>query len=453
MLDLLVFVFTVLGARLRQKTLLHEVAEQFRIGAVGKAEQVVEALRRRAMRVGKLLRRPRSFLRRYLVLVGIGSAEDQAAGFSLVEMERHIGRDLIGGVLLAAEHRHLVHIEQCMREFMQSGIEQGPNDGVYGRCVGPRRVGGRALPQLVEIFVANRYGVIFIGCVGVAVTPLQRHRQLARQAEWTEEFPQHLKRPLLLKALVDPPMDGVAGHRVFDLDLVGLIPGVRSHSVLGTETLWDVWTAIDSNSDLVASTGCRRNRCCCCGSCCCCSCCCCSCCCCSCCCRASGSGFRTVSVSKNSPKTARARTAETNMATANMATAKSGLMVAPVRHQQQIYSLRFPRQKNEVPRPPPACRRIESKRLPATGMKTPLEWRIHDLALVVPAQTGQPGNSMPSVSANRAIAARYASARNTSEVGACASLGRRTNTATLSRLTFLCIRNLRQRHRTCGVDA
>ena len=71
---LTVFVFAVVGSFLRQMCLLHHVAKQLRIGAVGNAQQIVEALRGRAMRVGELLQCRRCGCGVHLNLVRVGGA-------------------------------------------------------------------------------------------------------------------------------------------------------------------------------------------------------------------------------------------------------------------------------------------------------------------------------------------------------------------------------------------
>src|SRR6476620_8224504 len=74
-----VFVFAVVGSFLRQMCLLHHVAKQLRIGAVGNAQQIVEALRGRAMRVGELLQCGRCGCGVHLNLVRVGGAPNQSA--------------------------------------------------------------------------------------------------------------------------------------------------------------------------------------------------------------------------------------------------------------------------------------------------------------------------------------------------------------------------------------
>jgi hypothetical protein len=117
-------------------------------------------------------------------------------------MQHDVGRYLIGGVLLAPEHRYPQQIEQRMAEFMQAGVEQGPHDSVDRRDAGRRRFRGHGLPELVDIFVTNRYDAVFIEGIGIAVTSLHLHQQCAGESEWCEELLQFFEETELLELLV-----------------------------------------------------------------------------------------------------------------------------------------------------------------------------------------------------------------------------------------------------------
>src|SRR5712692_10905499 len=104
-----------------------------------------------------------------------------------------------------------------MTEFVQGGVEQGADDRVDRRNAGRRRLRRHVLPQLVDIFVADRYCVLAIEGVGLAVTPCQRYFQRPGKSERAEEFLQLLERAALLQSLVYPLMGGILRKPIADI--------------------------------------------------------------------------------------------------------------------------------------------------------------------------------------------------------------------------------------------
>src|SRR5262249_48852273 len=88
-------------------TAFDEIPECFGIAAIGDAEVVVEALRLRAARIGKIAARPgaiRGFEEKC-------RAVEQPARVLSAELQHEKTRELVGGVLLATPTRHFENIE------------------------------------------------------------------------------------------------------------------------------------------------------------------------------------------------------------------------------------------------------------------------------------------------------------------------------------------------------
>ena len=91
------------------------------------------------------------------------------------------------------------HVEDSMTEFVQGGVAQGTEDRVDRVYAQHRRLSrGHILPELADIFVADRYFVIAIESICLSVTSLQRHKQKSGKPERAEESLQLLKRAFLL---------------------------------------------------------------------------------------------------------------------------------------------------------------------------------------------------------------------------------------------------------------
>jgi hypothetical protein len=67
--NLIVFAFAATGSLLRQIPLIHYISEQRRVGAIGEADQIVEALRRGGVNVGEGRKGRRHFRTLQVLLV------------------------------------------------------------------------------------------------------------------------------------------------------------------------------------------------------------------------------------------------------------------------------------------------------------------------------------------------------------------------------------------------
>ena len=139
--DLLVFVFATLSPVFRQMSFLHDIGEQLGIGAIGDTQHVVELLRGRPVLVRKgRHRRWRSRRLLCLGLIAVGSPQNQPARFLLAKMQHDVGGNLVGGILLAPEQRHIEEVEQRMAKLVQEHIEQRPKQSVKRRDPTRRRL-------------------------------------------------------------------------------------------------------------------------------------------------------------------------------------------------------------------------------------------------------------------------------------------------------------------------
>jgi hypothetical protein len=102
-------------------------------------------------------------------LKALCSRHDQSARLGLAELKSEIGRHRIGRIFLAPKQRQIKHVEQGMGEFVQGRIEKGADDrvdrGNTVRCRFRRHV----LPQLVDIFIANRDDIVPVEGVGLSI--------------------------------------------------------------------------------------------------------------------------------------------------------------------------------------------------------------------------------------------------------------------------------------------
>ena len=151
-----VFALAADRAVLGKKSFLDHVGKQLRVGPVGRAQQIVEALRGRAVLVGELLLRHRHARRRQVALVLIRAAQDQPARFVLLEPQQDVGRELVGGVLFPAEQGNFQNCEYGMTAFVQKHIQERADHRVDRCNAGRSGLFGRVLPDLVEVFVTDR---------------------------------------------------------------------------------------------------------------------------------------------------------------------------------------------------------------------------------------------------------------------------------------------------------
>src|SRR5207248_1655038 len=122
------------------------------IASVRHAEDVVEPLRVQAVDVGEVALVRHTSLR--IVQIHPGGASQYPKGSGLAGAQQQEGRDVVRGVLLAAEDGDLEEVE----EGMACLVEQDENDGAfpYGVDVGPalrRQAGG--LPEIVHVLVTE----------------------------------------------------------------------------------------------------------------------------------------------------------------------------------------------------------------------------------------------------------------------------------------------------------
>jgi hypothetical protein len=129
MSDLSVLVLASLGSRLRQIALIDDVLVELWIRSVCETQDVVKALRGRAMFVGELGQRYRG-VRPKIVLVLIRVTQNEPARIVFFELQHDIRRELISSVLLTSKNRHLPNIEHGVPDFMQHHIGKWPEHRV-----------------------------------------------------------------------------------------------------------------------------------------------------------------------------------------------------------------------------------------------------------------------------------------------------------------------------------
>ena len=153
-----IFVLASISALSRKMTLRYCALEQFRIGAIGQAQEIIEPLHRQTVRVGERILL--SGGGRGVARVFVGDACQETTGIAFVGLQPEIGGKLIGGVLLTSKDRHLVVVEYSVPHLMEEDIDQRSNDGIHARYAVRGCLLRRIFQDAVEILITDRDGVI-----------------------------------------------------------------------------------------------------------------------------------------------------------------------------------------------------------------------------------------------------------------------------------------------------
>ena len=97
---------------------------------------------------------------------------------------------------------------------MQAGVEQGSQQSVDRRDTSRCPLEGDVLPELVDVFVTDRYDVVFIEGIGIALAILHLHQQGARQLERAEELLQLFEEAQFFQVLVNRLMLRILGRPI-----------------------------------------------------------------------------------------------------------------------------------------------------------------------------------------------------------------------------------------------
>src|SRR6266851_6447557 len=251
-LELLVLELALLGAA--RGDLVHLADEQTLVVAVGGADQVEVALLRRPV-VAREGRERQGDLRLCaevldVGVVAVGGAVDQLERLLAAELKHDKGRELIGGVLLAPEHRDVEDVEHGMAELVRDGEEQLAAYCVLDGDAHHRlRLLGHALPDFLQIFVADAHGRHVVDAlipgIGDAVAADSPDVQIdITQDERAENLAHHLERMALHDRVVDSRMRGFSSICSISPDAISASrgPNGRWRSMSrGPEMRWQSW--------------------------------------------------------------------------------------------------------------------------------------------------------------------------------------------------------------------
>src|SRR6516225_5412570 len=151
----------------RQISVLGQIGERHRVGAVGQAHEIIKAFFRLAVVAGKARQlRLHDGIRPVIGDVhppSPGAAGDQSPRSLLAELQHDVSRKVVGGIFRMSEYRHFENIVHCVSDLVGREPEELPD------CRIPRRdsAGGRLLwqglqyvPQKLVTDGHRRFGIL-----------------------------------------------------------------------------------------------------------------------------------------------------------------------------------------------------------------------------------------------------------------------------------------------------
>ena len=125
-------------------------------------------------------------------------------------MQHHIRRKLISRILGRTETGHLKHIEYCVAELVGDNVKKLSLDRIDGCDARRPYLLGRALPNLIQLFIAKRHRRTLVPGVRFATFD-GLHGEVDWYPKWIEELLDHFQRLSLPKLRIDSLEFGIFG--------------------------------------------------------------------------------------------------------------------------------------------------------------------------------------------------------------------------------------------------